>query len=79
MHRHLIDEHEIELIKERGCCLGKYRVLVEATYYCFLEGVFDCNHQDRQYIKKLNSNMTVCKTNRQLSCEKCDSYKKLKG
>jgi hypothetical protein len=74
-HQHLIDGEEIERIKERGCCLGKYRVLIDNSYYCFLEGIFACKNQDKRYVKNLNSNMAVCKTNQQLPCEQCELYK----
>lgn len=75
MHRHLIDEKAVEKIKERGCCLGKYRVLLGATYYCFLEGIFDCKNQDRRFVKRINGEMLICKTNKQLPCQECDLYK----
>lgn len=75
MHRYLIDERVIEKLKERGCCLGKYRVLSGGIYYCFLEGIFDCENQDRRFVKRINDDMLVCKTNKQLPCEECDLYK----
>lgn len=75
MHRHLIDTGAADKIKERGCCLGKYRVFLDAAYYCFLEGIFDCKNQDRRFVKKINGDMLVCKTNKQLSCEECGLYK----
>jgi len=78
MHRHLIDERAIEKIKEHGCCLGKYRVLLDTAYYCFLEGIFDCKNQDRRFVKKINGDMLACKTNRQLPCQDCDLHKKEK-
>lgn len=39
MHNHSIDEQEIERVKERGCCLGKYRVPLGGVYY-YLEDIF---------------------------------------
>ena len=78
-HRYLIDEEGIEKIKKQGCCLGKYRILLSDSYYCFLERIFECPHQDRRYVKTMNSHMLVCKTNQQLPCEECDIYLKLKS
>ncbi|MDP2905875.1 MAG: hypothetical protein Q8O22_06215 [Candidatus Omnitrophota bacterium] len=75
MHRYLIDEKAIEKIKERGCCLGKYRVLLDGAYCCFLEGIFDCHNQDRRFVKKINDEMLVCKTNNQVLCQECVLYK----
>ena len=73
-HRHLIDDQAIEKVKRQGCCLGKYRVLFSDGYYCFLEKIFDCPHQDRRYVKSVNGYMLACKTNNQLPCEQCDVY-----
>lgn len=78
-HRHLLDEEAIEKIKEYNCCLGKYRVLLSDGYYCFLEQIFDCPHQDRRYVKNINSSMLACKTNKQLPCQECDTYIKVKA
>ncbi len=79
MHDHSIDEQEIEIIKERGCCLGKYRALLHGVYYCYLEDLFNCKNQDRQFIKEFNSHMHICKTNHQKPCEECDLYKRSKA
>lgn len=76
MRDHSIDEDGIARIKEHGCCLGKYRVLLGGVYYCYLEEVFNCKNQDKQFIKKFNSHMHICKTNYQKSCAECDLYKK---
>ncbi len=78
-HRHLIDEEAIEKIKKHGCCLGKYRILLSDDYYCFLEKIFNCHHQDRRYVKTINGYMLACKTNNELPCEECDIYLKLKS
>ncbi len=78
-HRHLIDEEAVEKIKERGCCLGKYRMLFSDGYYCFLEKIFDCPHQDRKYVKTINGYMLTCKTNNQRPCEECDMYVRAKS
>ena len=75
--RHLISEESIEAIKKQGCCMGKYRVLMSDGYYCYLEGVFDCPHQDRRYIQIMNTYMMACKTNNQLPCQECLQYKEI--
>ena len=74
--KYLIDEQAIEKIKKQGCCLGKYRVHLSDGYYCFLERIFDCSHQNRKYVKNINAYMFVCRTNQQRPCEQCDVYKK---
>lgn len=56
--------------------MGKYRVFLTDGYYCFLEGIFNCAHQDRRYVKSMNGHMLVCKTNKQFPCEQCDVYAK---
>lgn len=74
MDRHIIDTGVIEQIKTTGCCLGKYRVLMDGSYYCYLEDAFQCENQDKQYVKKLKSHMFFCKTNSQLPCAECPKY-----
>jgi hypothetical protein len=84
MYTHLIDEGAIEKIRERGCCLGKYRVLLNSVYYCCMGGVLNCSRQNKEYFKVhsytngvmkiLDSYMTVCTTNNQLPCQECDLY-----
>lgn len=78
MHNHSINEEGIKRIKEQGCCVGKYRILLDDVYYCYLEDVYNCKNQDKQFIKKYNSHMHICKTNYQKPCEECDLYKKYK-
>jgi hypothetical protein len=73
-HRHLIADDAIEKIKKQGCCLGKYRILLSGGYYCFLEKIFDCPHQDKRYVKNASGYMLACKTNNQLPCEQCERY-----
>lgn len=85
MYTNLIDEDEIGKIKEQGCCLGKYRFLLNSVYYCSMGGIFDCLHQNKEYFKVrsytngvmkiIDSYMTVCTTNNQLPCQECDLYK----
>lgn len=74
MHRYLIDERAVEKIQARGCCLGKYRVLINKSYYCFLEGIYECRNQDRRFVKMVNDDMLVCKTNNQNPCSACELY-----
>ncbi len=77
MHdRDLIHEDSIAAINQQGCCLGKYRIEVEGKYYCYLEHLFDCKHQDKRYVKSFKSVMFTCKTNNQLPCQLCENYTK---
>ena len=70
-----LGEGAVREILERGCCLGKYRVLVEGTYYCYLEGAFECRHQQRRRVQRIGADMLVCEADRQESCESCEHYK----
>ena len=70
-----IDEEEIAKVEKMGGCLGKYRILIGSTYYCYLMDIYNCTYQNRKYIKAINSEMSVCMSNKQNPCEECDRYK----
>jgi hypothetical protein len=70
----MVDDLEIERIKKQGCCLGKYRILLSDGYYCILDNVFDCPHQEKTYIQLIDREMSVCKTNQKKPCEECAIY-----
>jgi hypothetical protein len=70
----LVYEGEVAKIQAQGCCLGRYRVLLDGTYYCYLEGVVECRHQDRRYVKSIHRTMLVCETKNQVPCERCEHY-----
>lgn len=71
-----LDEQEIKIIKEQGCCLGAYRALLGNAFYCYLEKEFHCSKQDKKFIEKLSSNMYVCETDNQRPCGECSIYRK---
>lgn len=59
MHRHLIDNEVVAQISEQGC-LGRYAVPFSDGHYCYLEGIYHCLHQDRQFVKDINGYMLKC-------------------
>ncbi len=73
--RQLISEEGIARVEKNGCCLGKYRVLIDGNYYCYLEDRYNCKHQSRQFVRKINCSMTICEINNQRPCEVCEKYK----
>jgi len=77
MHdRDLIHEDSIAEISQEGCCLGRYRTKVEDTYYCYLEHLFDCKHQDKRYVESLKSIMWARKTKNQLPYQPREEHTK---
>jgi hypothetical protein len=70
-----LSEDHVSEIRKHGCCLGKYRVLLDRTYYCYLAHTHDCRHQEKRHVEKLGTEMTVCETDRQEPCETCDYFK----
>ena len=74
LDKDIISEQAVAEVQKTGCCLGKYRILIGGTYYCYLVDVYKCKHQDRKFVKTINSEMAVCISNEQLSCEECDQY-----
>ena len=75
LDKDIINEEAVAVVKEIGCCLGKYRILIGSTYYYYLLNVYNCKYQNRMFVKIINSEMAVCTTNEQPSCEECDRYK----
>ncbi|MHC4914374.1 MAG: hypothetical protein ACYTGB_02700 [Planctomycetota bacterium] len=70
-----LSEEDIRDIRKHGCCLGKFRTLLEGTYYCYLADVFECRHQEKRHVEKLGADLVVCETARQEPCETCDYYR----
>jgi hypothetical protein len=71
----ILSEQGIAQVEKTGCCLGKYRIFFGGTYYCYLMDVYECQHQERKFIQTIHSEMAVCLSNEQHSCNACDQYK----
>jgi hypothetical protein len=75
LDKDIIREQAIAEVQKTGCCLGKYRIPIGGIYYCYLLDVYKCKHQNRKFIKTINSEMAECKSNEQRLCEECDQYR----
>jgi hypothetical protein len=56
----LVAAESLREIERWGNCAGKYRILLDDGYYCFLEGVRVCNYQVKCYVPQLNTTMLQC-------------------
>jgi hypothetical protein len=75
----MISKEGISQIKKIGCCLGKYRALINGTYFCSFGGQVSCKGQSRQFVKKIDGYLTVCEPESQNPCLECDTYQQHKS
>ncbi len=75
----MIDENSVsqkilDEIDQIGCCLGKYRVMLDGVYHCYLDGIYACRHQDIFHEDDNYNEMSICEIDNQNPCEECKNY-----
>jgi hypothetical protein len=75
----MISKEGISQIKKLGCCLGKYRALINGTYFCSFGGQVTCKGQSRQFFEKIDGYLTVCEPDSQYPCQECEKYQQHKS
>ncbi len=69
-----ISQKVLDEIDHVGCCLGKFRVLLDGIYHCYLDGIYACRHQDIFHEDEEDDyyEMSICEIENQNPCEECD-------
>ena len=80
----MIDEESIsqkvlDEIDRTGCCLGKFRVMLDGIYRCYLGGIYICRHQDIFHEYDSEYEMAICELDNQKPCEECQKYIDVSG
>ncbi len=69
-----ISQEVLDEIDHIGCCLGKYRVMLDGVYHCYLDGIYICSHQDIFHEDDNYYEMSICELDNQKPCKECEKY-----